>query len=130
MRLLLDTSVLLPVLRGDHAGLHRSLVDVLADAGTKPVVSVASLWEIAIKHRLGKLPLKLPLDELPWACASAGAELLPLTPEHALAEAEPVPATRDPLDRLLLAVCAVEDMRLLTTDRALAVHPLAWRAGG
>ncbi|MGF1549428.1 MAG: hypothetical protein ACFBQW_02680 [Sphingomonadaceae bacterium] len=35
--------------------------------------------------------------------------------------------TRDPFDRLLLAICQVERLRLLTTDQRLADHPLAWR---
>ena len=44
-----------------------------------------------------------------------------------LADAEPEPQTRDPFDRLLLGQCQVENLRLVTLDRALAAHPLAWR---
>lgn len=54
--------------------------------------------------------------------------LLMIDQRHLLAEVFPDPDTRDPFDRLLLAQCTVEDMRLLTLDRALARHPLAWRA--
>ncbi len=44
---------------------------------------------------------------------------------HALATVEPEPMTRDPLDRMLLAQCQVEGLRLLTLDRALVSYPLA-----
>ena len=44
-------------------------------------------------------------------------------------ELDPEPPTRDPFDRLLLAQCAVDNLRLVTVDRALAGHPLAWREG-
>jgi PIN domain nuclease of toxin-antitoxin system len=46
---------------------------------------------------------------------------------HAVEALEELPPTRDPFDRLLLAQCQVEGMRLVTLDRALARHPLAWR---
>ena len=45
----------------------------------------------------------------------------------ALAHIRPEPATGDPVDRLLLGVCAAEGMKLLMIDRALVDHPLAWR---
>jgi PIN domain nuclease of toxin-antitoxin system len=44
---------------------------------------------------------------------------------HALASVEPEPATRDPFDRMLVAQCQIEGLRLLTIDRALVSHPLA-----
>jgi PIN domain nuclease of toxin-antitoxin system len=57
-----------------------------------------------------------------------GLVMLVINPEHVLATVEPEPATRDPFDRLLLGQCQVENMRLVTLDRALSSHPLAWRA--
>lgn len=56
-----------------------------------------------------------------------GLALLPIDHRYALAAVNPEPATRDPFDRLLLGQCAVEGMRLVTRDRALALHPYAWR---
>jgi PIN domain nuclease of toxin-antitoxin system len=54
--------------------------------------------------------------------------LLTIDERHVLAALDPEPVTCDPFDRLLLAQCGVEGMRHLTVDRALAAHPLAWRA--
>jgi PIN domain nuclease of toxin-antitoxin system len=90
-------------------------------------VSVASLWEMAIKSRLGKLDVGLPLHSLPGYLRASGISVLPVTADHAFCAVEPTPPTRDPFDRLLLAVCEVEGLRLVTVDRALSGHPLALR---
>jgi PIN domain nuclease of toxin-antitoxin system len=103
---------------------HRA---VIADPRNEAWASVASIWEIGIKMRLGKLDTKVGLAGLPSFLESIGLTLLPVDHRHAVAEVDPTPATRDPFDRLLLAQCAVENMRLVTTDRVLAAHPLAWR---
>jgi len=91
-------------------------------------VSVASLWEVAIKSRIGKLPLAIPVIEWPEFLSRIEVPLLKIAYHHVLVEIAPEPQTRDPFDRLLLGVCAAEDMRLVTVDRALASHPLAWQS--
>jgi PIN domain nuclease of toxin-antitoxin system len=93
------------------------------------IASAASLWEIAIKTRLGKLDPLRPLDELADYFSVIGVVHLAIDHRHAVHHADPIPPTRNPFDRLLLAQCAVEGMRLITTDRVLVQHPLAWRAG-
>lgn len=90
-------------------------------------VSVASLWEIAIKFRLGKLPLKTPPARLTELLESLGLVLVAIKADHVLAAVDPQPTTRDPFDRLLLARCAAENLRLVTIDRQLTAHPLSWR---
>ena len=73
--------------------------------------------EVAIKHRLGKLPVSARRfrDEM----RSAGAVILSISDEHALATADLPVAHTDPFDRLLLSVAEVEHLILLTADRAL-----------
>jgi PIN domain nuclease of toxin-antitoxin system len=90
-------------------------------------VSVTSLWEVAIKFRLGKLPLRMPVEGWPQLFATAEIPLLAIDAKHILADIGPEIRTNDPFDRLLLGVCAAEDMKLLTVDRELVNHPLAWR---
>ena len=92
-------------------------------------VSVVSFWEIAIKVRQGKLALEEPLSHLEEAVQSWGCTVLPVIASHVVAEVEPWPPTNDPFDRLLLAICSVEGLRLVTRDRKLVDHPLAWRPG-
>lgn len=89
--------------------------------------SVVSLWEIAIKYRLGKLPSPCPLEQWPRALSAMAISLMDIGASHVLAEADPVPDTDDPFDRLLLAICEAEKMRFVTLDRSLIGHPLALR---
>ncbi len=90
-------------------------------------VSVASLWEIAIKARQGKLATPAPVASLEARLGSLGWTVIPVHASHAVAEVSPWPDTQDPFDRLLLAVCHVEGLRLVTRDGKLVDHPLAWK---
>ncbi len=125
MRLLLDTHIVLALLQQGDAPLSANTLSLLSDPASALRGSVATLWEIAIKHRLGKLRLTFPLDALPRLLKELGAEIVEINERHALAEVFPEPPTRDPFDRLLLAQCQVDGFRLVTFDRALAGHPLA-----
>lgn len=127
MRLLLDTHVLLGLTR---EGVHTSnprLVKLIAAPSTQGYASVASLWEIAIKTRLGKLDPGMALEDLSGFLERLGLTILPIDKRHAVSLARPEPKTRDPFDRMLLAQCDVEGLRLATIDRALVDHPLAVR---
>ena len=122
---LLDTQIFIALLEGRSEQLPAAILhEVQAERGAL-YVSVASLWEIAIESRIGKLPLHTPLDGLPDVARQAGMTILPIDEHHALHTISPEPPTRDPFDRLLLAQCAIERMRLVTIDRALAAHPLS-----
>lgn len=80
-----------------------------------------------MKNRLGKLDIGMPLPDLPEAIASVGLCILGIDVAHVLHILDPEPPTRDPFDRLLLAQCHVEGLKLITVDRALVGHPLAFR---
>jgi PIN domain nuclease of toxin-antitoxin system len=126
MRLLADTHILIAL--AEQKPVPQELMDVMNDFESDLYASVASLWEIAIKVRLGKLPLKLPLDAFPAFLTTSRFMLVGIRASHALALADPEPQTRDPFDRMLLTQCQVEGFKLITVDRALVGHPLAWRA--
>lgn len=129
MSVLLDTNILIPLVRKQANTLDQSVRDLIDRRQTALFCSVASLWEIAIKWRLGKLGLSTPPATVPGFLGELGLSVLDVTTDHALFEIDPAPNTRDPFDRLLLGVCAVEGIRLVTTDRVLQEHPLSWRAG-
>jgi PIN domain nuclease of toxin-antitoxin system len=120
VRLLLDTHFVLASLEPKSVAGDLWVSETL-------FVSIASVWEIAIKYRLGKLELVVPPARLEERLESFGCAMLPVTGAHAVAELDPWPETNDPFDRLLLAVCAVEGLQLVTRDRKLVGHPLAWR---
>lgn len=129
MRLLLDTNVLIALIGEKADVLDRATREAVAAPDAELHASVASLWEIAIKSRLGKLALGVPLATLPGLFEQMRMTLIVINHRHVLTAPEPEPATRDPFDRLLLAQCSVENLRLVTLDRALGSHALTWRAG-
>lgn len=126
MRLLFDTNILIILARRELDRLSGGMASAVTSADNIAFASVASLWEIAIKMRLRKIEPGLPLDELPAYLQEIGLNLLVINHRHAVTSIDPEPATRDPFDRLLLAQCAVEQLHLVTLDRALSRHPLAW----
>jgi PIN domain nuclease of toxin-antitoxin system len=80
-------------------------------------VSAASLWEIAIKVRLGKL--KVDIDEMIATIAPAGFLTLPVTPQHAAQIAGLPLHHTDPFDRMLVAQALSQPLHLLTVDSQL-----------
>lgn len=122
MRLLLDTHIALWALVNDSR-LPRRAVDLISDPANTVAVSAASIWEIAIKHALGRggqNAMPLSGQKAMTLFAKAGYDLLPISPEHAAA-VETLPALHaDPFDRMLIAQALAEPMRLLTHDAALA----------
>jgi len=127
VRLLLDTNILVPLVDGGGRGLPGWARDALLDSDAELSASVASIWEVAIKHRLGKLPLPCPLKDWPAALKNLNVSAMTIRTAHVIQVVTPSPPVRDPFDRLLLAICAAERMRLLTLDEKLLDHPLAWR---
>lgn len=127
MRALLDTHVALAVLRGDFDEQYPEIAQRLGDSSTENFVSVASLWEMAIKTRLGKLKPGMKLDEIAGYLEAVGISVLPISATHVTIAVDPEPKTRDPFDRLLLAQCAVENLILVTVDRAIRPHPLVMK---
>ncbi|HEX2888855.1 type II toxin-antitoxin system VapC family toxin [Vineibacter terrae] len=125
MRVLLDTHVVLGLLRRSLGKQHPDIARRLADPSITGFVSVASLWEAAIKTRLGKLDPGMPLQDIAGYLDALGISILPIQTSHVVVAAVPEPDTRDPFDRLLLAQCQVESLKLVTVDRALLTHPLA-----
>lgn len=103
MKLLLDTHAFLWFIEGNStlSELARNLIEEQAN---QRFLSVASLWEIAIKSSIGKLELKMTLTELVEREVYGNAiELLEIQPEH-LDELTKLPFHhRDPFDRLILA---------------------------
>jgi PIN domain nuclease of toxin-antitoxin system len=127
VRYLLDTHVALALANETPDELPSAMRALLAEPERSFVVSVASLWEIAIKSRLGKLPLKWMLEELPAQLAILGIEFVDVRLFHTLIEVDSSLLAKDPFDRMLIAVAQVEQCEFVTLDKALRDHPLAWK---
>ena len=126
-RVLLDTNIVIAVTEDRFDQLSKSVRTLLRHDSEAIFVSVTSLWEIAIKHRLGKLELSVPPKELSVVLRALNFQILEIEEAHVFVDIAPEPQTSDPFDRLLLGVCAAENLELVTRDRVLAKHPLAWK---
>lgn len=120
MRLLLDTHALLWWWT-DDARLSGRVRGLISSEETDVLVSAASAWEIATKHRLGKLGLTDSLvQRYPALLAADGFTQLPITAEHALVAGSYPQPHRDPFDRMLAAQAEVERLPLASCDAAMA----------
>ncbi|HEY4171836.1 MAG TPA: type II toxin-antitoxin system VapC family toxin [Rhodopila sp.] len=124
MKFLLDTHVLLWVV-GDSSRLKPETQRTLADGDNTIFVSVVSLWEIAVKSRIGKLEADVALIAAQLAPASK-IQLLGITPRHLIALNNlPIREPhRDPFDHLIIAQAICEDMMLVTQDRNAPLYPV------
>ncbi len=116
MRLLLDTHALLWWFAGDSR-LSPCSRDAIGNSDNEVLVSAASAWEIATKHRLGKLPEAGALVvDLQGAIASQEFGELPVSVAEAIrAGALPGPL-RDPFDRMLIAQALTRDLVLVSNE--------------
>lgn len=115
MRILLDTHVFLWFTKTDRRLTVKSRS--MIQNATEVFVSSASIWEAAIKVRLGKLDVKI--DDLVKAIPASGFLDLPITAEHAAAVDSHSDLHRDPFDRILLAQAITEPLTFLTADEML-----------
>jgi PIN domain nuclease of toxin-antitoxin system len=84
------------------------------------ILSVASVWEIAIKHEIGKLPLPAPIREfLDRQIRLANVTLLPIHYRHAFRAAALRGDHKDPFDRMIAAQSLEEEMPCITADARL-----------
>lgn len=124
----MDTHALLWWL-GDDARLGGRAIDLIADPANDILVSVASLWEIVVKIRIGKLEAEIMSIER--VIARDGFERLGIEAAH-LATLATLPIHhRDPFDHLLIAQAISEAATLLSDDRSMQPYPLTvLRCGG
>jgi PIN domain nuclease of toxin-antitoxin system len=128
MRALIDTSAFLWSI-SDSDKLSDNARQVIADLENELFISVASLWEIAIKTSLGKLELLLPFDRLiPEQLEQNAINVLPIEVHH-LSRIIGLPFHhRDPFDRLIIAQSLAEQLPGITKDAAFSQYPtqLIW----
>lgn len=88
-------------------------------------LSVASVWEMVIKHGTGKLSLPLPPAQyVPERLAALGHKVLPIEHRHVLQLAELPAHHKDPFDRILVAQAQVEGMPIITADPLVMAYSI------
>jgi PIN domain nuclease of toxin-antitoxin system len=116
MRLLLDTHTLLWFIAGS-AGLSAYARTLIEDTTNEKFVSIASIWETAIKVSIGKMTLSAPFDVLfPHQLQINGFDLLPVKVKHTFVVTTLPFHHRDPFDRLLIAQAIEEKLNLVSID--------------
>ena len=117
MRLLLDTHAFIWWFQG-NTRLPRAARRLVADDANDVFVSAATAWEIATKHRLGKLPdaEALALD-IPAAIALQRFDELPVTVAEGVRAGELPGPLRDPFDRMLIAQALTHDLVVVSNER-------------
>jgi PIN domain nuclease of toxin-antitoxin system len=119
LRVLLDTHVFLWWMT-DDLRLNVQARELLRRPTTELLWSVASSWEVATKHALGRLPLPVPPAELLQHHRELNnIGILPIAESHVFESAALPRHHADPFDRLLIAQARLENLALMTFDRAL-----------
>ncbi|MEH2370899.1 type II toxin-antitoxin system VapC family toxin [Nostoc sp.] len=120
MRVLLDTHAFLWWVTDDPQ-LSSTSRSIIADSGNILFLSVASIWEIVIKTKSGKLTLPEPVEEyIPNRLALNRFESLDIQMTHTLQVANLPNIHRDPFDRILIAQSQVENLPIVTKDEKIA----------
>ncbi|MEE7625004.1 type II toxin-antitoxin system VapC family toxin [Methylobacter sp. Wu8] len=112
MRLLLDTCIVYDWLMGEIK--HRPIIERIQAEGA--LVSSVTVWEMAIKNGLGKMPL--PSEHIAEDIEAQGFQWLNITPYHVQTVLELDDRHKDPFNRLLIAQAKYEKLHIVTYDAA------------
>ncbi len=123
-RCLLDTHAFLWFIMGDDS-LGQGARKAIESPNNQIFVSLISLWEIGIKHSLGRLPLSKPFEILiPEQIQLNGFLSLPVEQKHINTMINLPWHHRDPFDRLLIAQAQCEDMSMVSKDRYFEAYDI------
>ncbi|MDR0475826.1 MAG: type II toxin-antitoxin system VapC family toxin [Treponema sp.] len=120
MKLLLDTHILLWAI-GKTDALSELVKREIKKTDNQILVSAVSLWEIALKHSLGKLTVDFDIQKIPEYCKRMEFELIQLNPVEALQSSCLPQKTnhRDPFDRMLIYQCITNGYTLASRDNRI-----------
>lgn len=122
MRVLLDSHALLWWILNDPA-LTDTACEAIRNNGDSVLVSAASAWELAIKFRLGRLPMAADLiSGFSSAVEGEGFHLLPVTAEHGIRAGLLPTHHKDPFDRMLIAQAQEESMPIISNERVFEYY--------
>jgi PIN domain nuclease of toxin-antitoxin system len=117
-----DTHLLLWA-AGESQKLSRKARRLLGDPGSQLWFSAVSLWEVAIKHGLGREDFRVEPRRLRRGLIDNGWRELAISSEHAVATLDLPPIHKDPFDRMLVAQAQIEGLALITSDELVARYP-------
>lgn len=127
MKLLLDTCAFLWIIRGQPQASPTAIA-LFRDTANEVFLSSVSAWEIAVKHRLGKLPLgDIPVRYVPREREKHRTKSLPLNEADTLVLDKLPLLHHDPFDRMLICQAITHQMTILTPDPLIMQYPVLTR---
>ncbi|WP_316770502.1 type II toxin-antitoxin system VapC family toxin [Pedobacter frigiditerrae] len=121
MSYLLDTHTFIWFINGDSS-LPKKVIDEIKDLNNQCFISIASIWEIAIKSKLNKLSLLSEFDKIFEFLDQNQIEILPISFNHILSLNQLEFHHRDPFDRILIAQAITEELVLLSKDKNFILY--------
>ena len=123
MSYLIDTHTLLWYFKGDLQ-LSKTANDILEDEKKEKFVSIASLWEIAIKLKIEKLELDYPFADIEHKLSFENIILLNISFEHTQKIISLPLHHRDPFDRMIIAQSITENLTVISKDKNFSLYPI------
>ncbi len=123
MKLLLDTHIFLWFANADKQ-LPTSSKNLIEDTENECFISIASLWEIAIKHSQGKLALEIPFSQFWELAISNQIQVLGIDFSHLITLLDLPYIHKDPFDRIMIAQAISEQLFVITQDAYFAEYPI------
>ncbi|QDW26841.1 type II toxin-antitoxin system VapC family toxin [Pedobacter sp. KBS0701] len=121
MQFLLDTHTFIWFINGDSS-LPNKIIDEIKNLKNQCFISIASIWEIAIKCKLNKLSLNADFDRILDFLDQNQIEILPISFDHIVKLNELDFHHRDPFDRILSAQGISENLTILTKDQNFSFY--------
>jgi PIN domain nuclease of toxin-antitoxin system len=124
MTYLLDTHTFLWAI-GEATKLSKRVASLIVEEDSDLMISIVSLWEIAIKVEVGKLDLPATPEYFDVNMTGIGIRrVLSIDQAHVFATLSLPRVHKDPFDRMLAAQCIVEKMTLVTSDKIFRKYPI------
>jgi PIN domain nuclease of toxin-antitoxin system len=125
VKLLLDTAAFLWIAGGGHAKLSRPSREAIGDIENQLYLSAASVWEICVKYRRGRLPLPSPPEQIiANESRRRGIESLAFSEAAALRVSQLPDIHADPFDRMLICQAIEHAMTIVTPDAIVRSYPI------
>ena len=116
MEIILDTHAFIWFVENDSK-LDQSTKNLIEEKFSRVYISIASLWEMAIKMQLNKLIINKSIEEVIDDVDKNGFQILPILPEHIISLSKLEFYHRDPFDRIIIAQAKSENRTIISKDK-------------
>ena len=121
----MDTHVLLWTMF-EPQKLSQLAREIIIDTSKPKFISITSVWEVAIKNRIGKLPLSMGVDEIFNKLDASNAGIVGIDHQHIEIYATLPLLHRDPFDGIIIATAVLEKMTIITADENIQKYDVPW----